>query len=116
MPSSWREPRCGIGSEEGENSFLHFLFVYTGFGVFFGPFQKHLTKRHHTMDKKWGYTWARHDQDSVKEHNKDHSNSHVDPKVFCSVFRARAVLIYTVYRQDTKDKQVICPQVLHLCC
>lgn len=65
--------------EKGGEKLLDFRFVYTGFGRHFGPSQKHRTKRHHIMDKKWGHTLEKHHQGSVKEHGKDQCNSHIAP-------------------------------------
>lgn len=80
-----------------EELFFGFSICVHGFWRTFWTFPKALNQEtpYHGQEV---HTLERYHQDLVNEHNKDHCNSHAGPKVFCLVFRAKAVLIYTRYR------------------
>lgn len=102
MPSPWRQLWRGKGVEEWKNSLLDFLLVHIGLRGLSVHSEKHWTKRHNTMDKKWGPMSDRQHQDSVKERNKDHWHQLCWPLSFLFNVQ-RAVLIYTRHR----DKNII---------
>lgn len=53
-------------------------------------------------------------QDSMRERNKDHCNSHIGPKVFCLVFKQGLSWDIPDVGQHIRDKKVMYPQGLYL--